>query len=173
MMSTNCIHAAKGFIATVLLGLTLQAGAAEPAHAGLQRAEAELRRVLSYELADVKSRQDLAAHLRLAAAASPLNALSPGARERFLDSLVFNDRGLVEYRFDDMKRELSVTQAYRILRLFGAADSAPFLRTMQPRDEVDAGIQSFMHVEDHEGGKCISPGTCEMFHPHYICTSNC
>ncbi|MDG6348954.1 hypothetical protein QAA18_09420 [Luteimonas sp. 8-5] len=173
MMSTNCIHAAKGFVAAVLLGLTLQAGAAEPAHAGVQRADAELRRVLSYELADVKSRDDLAAHLRTAGAASPLNALSTGARERFLDSLVFNDKGLVEYRFDDLQSELSVAEAYRILGLFGAAESASFLREMHPRNAVDAGIQSFMHVEDHEGGRCISPGTCEMLHPHYICTSNC
>lgn len=173
MMSTNCIHAAKGFVAAVLLGLTLQAGAAEPAHAGLQRADAELRRVLSYELADVKSRQELAAYLRLAGATSPLNALSPAARDRFLDSLVFNENGLAEYRFDDLQSELSVTQAYRILRLFGAADSAPFLRAMHPRDEVDAGIQSFMQVGDHEGGKCVSRGTCEMLHINYICTSNC
>lgn len=173
MMSTHCIHAAKGFVATILLGLAFQAGATGPAHAGLQRADAELRRVLSYELADVKSRQDLAEHLRLAGTASPLNALSPGARERFLDSLVFNENGLVEYRYDDLARELSVTQAYRILRLFGAAESAPFLRTMRPRDEVDAGIQSFMRIDDHEGGKCVAPGTCEMLHLHYICTSNC
>lgn len=172
-MPTLSANAARAIVVVLLLGTCLQANAAGPAHTGLDRADAELRKVLSYELADVKSRRDLAIHLQRAGGKSPLNALSPAARERFLDSLVFNERGLAEYRHDDLARELSVTQAFRILRLFGAAESAPFLRAMRPRDVVDAGIQSFMRVEDHEGGKCVAPGTCEMLYPHYICTSNC
>lgn len=168
--STNT---ARAMFASLLLGLCLQANATEPAIAGVDRAEAELRTVLSYELADIKSRAQLARHLVRAGKSSPLAALSPGARERFIDSLAFNDNGLVQYRSDDLQRELSVTQAYRILRLFGAAESAPFLRAMRPRDALDTAIQSFMHVEDHEGGKCVGPGTCEMLHLNYICTSNC
>ena len=172
-MSKMTSHATRAILATLLLGLCLQADAGTPAPAGSDHADARLRTVLAYELADIRSREDLALHLRRTRGHSPLDALSPASRERFLDSLVFNANGLAQYRFDDLQRELTVTQAYRILRLFGAGESAPFLHAMHPRDAVDAGIQSFMRIEDHEGGKCAGPGTCEMLYPHYICTSNC
>src|SRR3546814_7421578 len=147
-MSIISIHAARAIIATALLGVCLQTNAAEPTRGGMDRTEAELRTVLSYELADVKSRDDLAMHLRRAGRDSPLNALSLAARERFLDSLAFNEKGLTGYRYDDLQRELTVTQASRILRLFGAGESAPFLRAMRARDarseEHTSELQSLM-----------------------------
>jgi hypothetical protein len=51
---------------------------------------------------------------------SPLNALSDGARRRFLSTLRFNARGITGFSYDDLQRELTVSQAYNILALFGA-----------------------------------------------------
>jgi hypothetical protein len=70
--------------------------------------------------APIRSRADLDAHLRDRAADSPLNALSPGARERFLYSLRFGERGgLVGASGVDVADELTQPQILAIFELFG------------------------------------------------------
>ncbi|WP_027484185.1 hypothetical protein [Rhodanobacter sp. OR87] len=55
---------------------------------------------------------------------SPLNWLTPGARRRFLDTLVYREHGLGGMRLADLRYELTRGQAYTLLRLFGAQDYA-------------------------------------------------
>ncbi len=51
--------------------------------------------------------------------ASPLGALSPGARKRFLAGLVFGPHGLGSFPLDDLKSELTHPQIVKLLSLFG------------------------------------------------------
>ncbi|TPG11561.1 hypothetical protein EAH88_03350 [Rhodanobacter glycinis] len=52
-------------------------------------------------------------------ARSPLSWLTPGAQQRFLDGLVFGDRGVGGMDISDLRYELTREQAYTLLRLFG------------------------------------------------------
>lgn len=51
--------------------------------------------------------------------ASPLGALSPGARKRFLAGLTFGPEGLGGFPLDDLKSELTHPQIVKLLSLFG------------------------------------------------------
>ena len=115
--------------------------------------EVQRRRDIEQFLAPIKSAQDLQAHLanRLGRG-SPLDALSPHARERFLAGLSFNARGLTGYRYDDVEAELSVSQAFELLGLY-----------------VNGGE----HVAaDHYNYRCASRASCE-FSRNFICMTGC
>lgn len=51
---------------------------------------------------------------------SPLRALSPGGRKRFLAQLRFGRRGLGGFSLDDLANELTPAQAEAVMALFGA-----------------------------------------------------
>ena len=67
----------------------------------------------------IRSRADLEQHLRVHATDSPMNALSPGARERFLYSLRFGSQGLSSASGVDLGDELTQPQILAIMELFG------------------------------------------------------
>ena len=82
--------------------------------------------------------------------ATPLDALSPGARERFLASLRFGAHGLGGFATEDLSSELDATQIRRVLALFGAADYADSippanepLRGSDPPTAVDRQYTAF------------------------------
>lgn len=144
-----------------------------------------LRRELSYELAPIRSRQDLSAYLRSIQSRSPLARMSPAGQRRFLESLTFNERGLTGYGSDDLLAELSASEIYRVLSLFGAQHAAPFMDRARVSNDVDRAIAplGFGDMCDSEGGdtcggdkqnaKCVGAGTCQMHVVGFICTSNC
>ena len=53
---------------------------------------------------------------------SPLGALSPGGRKRFLAMLVFTDRGLGSLSLADPANELDQSQIDALFQLFGASE---------------------------------------------------
>ena len=57
-------------------------------------------------------------------AQSPLNWLTPAARRRFVDSLVFGENGLGGMDLGELRYELTREQAYALLRLFGTESYA-------------------------------------------------
>jgi len=67
----------------------------------------------------ILSRAQLETHLREHAADTPLNALSPGARERFLMSLSFDANGVTALDAADLMDELTQEQILAVLSLFG------------------------------------------------------
>jgi hypothetical protein len=67
----------------------------------------------------IKSTQDLQAYLQKAHT-SPLDRLSPDAKRRFLNSLVFTRFGLASYQYTDLKA-LPEMEAAQILGLFKPA----------------------------------------------------
>lgn len=107
-------------------------------------------------LAPIQSAAGLQAYLDSRHQDSPLDRLSPAALQRFLDSLTFNDSGLTGYRTDDLQEELTATQAYRILELFGAQHTTPMLRGLTIKTKLDARIMAMdpaakLMMSDHEG----------------------
>ncbi|MEL4890774.1 hypothetical protein PQU63_04230 [Xanthomonas protegens] len=83
----------------------------------------------------IRSSAQLAAYLRAhAGQRTPLDALTPGAHERFLDGLVFGRNGLGGFDTQDLP-QLTRTQGRALLALFGVeryAESLPHWAT-QPR----------------------------------------
>lgn len=79
------------------------------------------------------SRAQLDAYLReTPPGQSPLDALPPEAKKRFLASLQFNERGAFLFSTDDLGADLTTAQIVPILQLFGLADYARAIRA-QPR----------------------------------------
>lgn len=70
-------------------------------------------------LLPIRNAQQFAEWQKHPPASSPLDALSPGARERFLDSLAFGRNGLGGFDPHDLALELDAAQIRDVLALFG------------------------------------------------------
>jgi hypothetical protein len=85
----------------------------------------------------IHSKADLQRYLSTAGSDSPLNRLSVTSRRAFLSSLRFNSAGITTFRYDGLQRELTASQAYRVLALFGFANDIaliPHLRIVTSED---------------------------------------
>lgn len=83
--------------------------------------------------APVHSTADLDRYLKATAKApSPLDRLSPLARQRFLDSLEFRDGALVSYGRSDLIAELSADETRQVLGIFGEAPDEYLLTLVRP-----------------------------------------
>lgn len=138
--------------------------------------------------APIKSQADLAAYLRTTPAnQNPINLLSHGAQDRFVKSLAFNEAGLTSFDYGDLRAELSASQIYRLLSLFGmqhTVNAMTGIRVESPEDKLikdtimtPQDCTSYPSPEqcpggDHEGYYCQSAGTCTV-RANSICTHNC
>lgn len=128
-------------------------------------------------LAPVKSPLDLAVYLH-ASHATPLDALSPAARSRFLNSLSFNENGLTGFDYTDLRAELTATQIYRILAIFGAQRLTPRVVGARAETDVDHLLMTLPAsttdpaMSDYMEYRCVSPHTCAES-PRHICMSGC
>lgn len=168
-------------MATLAIGMSSATLAANslriPPQVSMHDVDAEQARLraIDFEMAPIKSDADLATYLRTAGEESPLMALSPGARERFLATLTFNENGLVGYKYEELARELTASQAYRILALFGAQRTAHLLgaRVESPADTAVVRMPIVQGLRaDYKEYKCVSPHNCygQRF---YICLTGC
>ncbi|HEV2737004.1 MAG TPA: SDR family NAD(P)-dependent oxidoreductase [Candidatus Elarobacter sp.] len=126
----------------------------------------------------IRSARDLQRYLS-ATGTSPLSALSSGARERFLSSITFGATGISGFRYADLQGELTATQVYDVLRLFGVQKDVaiiPNVRVDTPADKrvVRTFPFSAKHIDggDYRDYRCASRATCSQS-PGDICTSNC
>lgn len=119
--------------------LPLAALAAEPPAAGSTR-----HTTMAIPATPITSRAALDAYLRdTPPAQSPLNWLTPGARRRFIDSLVYREHGLGGLSLADLRYELTREQAYTLLHLFGAQNYAIDLDALStPRAAATDGAAS-------------------------------
>lgn len=128
-------------------------------------------------LASVKSPVDLATYLR-SSSTTPLDALSPAAKARFLNSLSFNEGGLTGFDYSDLRAELTATQVYRILAIFGAQRLTPLVGAARADTDLDRLLMvrplntTDPAMEDQKGYRCESPHTCGESLRH-ICMSGC
>ena len=126
----------------------------------------------------IRSARDLQRYLS-ATGTSPLSALSSGARERFLSSITFGAKGISGFHYADLQRELTASQMYDVLRLFGVQKDVaiiPNVRVDTPADK--RVIRTFPFIAkpidggDYRDYRCASRATCSQS-PGDICTSNC
>lgn len=122
-------------------------------------------RELAYQLAVIRSSADLDLHRQLRD--SPLNLLSPGARQRFLDSPVFGQRGLASFDYLDLRMELTAAQIYRLLQLFGVQRSLTLIPQPRVESPADAAVMAALSPGaiirrgiDYGDHWCESRATC-------------
>jgi hypothetical protein len=93
----------------------------------------------------IRSEAQLARYVRDSAGTdSPLAALSSGARNRFLDSLQFGERGLVSFATEDLSDELTHAQIVALLSLFDAgqyADGLPAREKAQVPRKLESAFE--------------------------------
>lgn len=113
------IALAAMLLAAAGAALATPAGGAPPDRIPEHRATTA--RELALLIAPIRSRSGLADYLeRHRGASTPFDALSPRARQRFIESLTFGTNGLSSFSRLEIESQLSVTEAYRLLALFGA-----------------------------------------------------
>ncbi|WP_266159975.1 hypothetical protein [Dyella silvatica] len=138
----------------------------------------QIQNRLDFLLAPIKSQDDLVRYLATTPKAqSPLEWLSPGAKQRLLASLFFNENGLVSYDYADLVNELSASQAYQVLGLFGAQRTMGALKGIRVSNEADRlvtppVISQREMEDDHEGFRCVGPHNCSSY-PDMICMTGC
>ncbi|MDT9000812.1 hypothetical protein RQP53_16160 [Paucibacter sp. APW11] len=181
----------EAFLICVLLGLSTLAAAQN--HEAAHTAGPDQRTLdqieLQRQLAPIKSAQDLTEYLNRKLPDSPLNKLSPAARKRFIESLRFNEKGLTTFQYTDLESELSVSEIYQVLSLFGVQHYAAGIRGARISSPTDRLISNANFCApylapalsqatparglcDHDNYQCIGRATCESSGGR-ICTSNC
>lgn len=90
--------------------------------------KAALQRDLAGLGATITSQRSLSRHLSAGVTQSPLGRLSQPALRRFLASLQFNESGLTTFRYTELEAELTPTQIYQVLALFGQQHQTPKLK---------------------------------------------
>ncbi|MFC3658271.1 hypothetical protein FZ025_07945 [Xanthomonas hyacinthi] len=118
---------------------------------------------------------------------SPLNSLSPAARKRFIESLKFNENGVTSFYYADIESQLTSSQAYNLLSMFGLQTTLQFMHKLRVNSSNDQGIMSAYGSGSGSGsGGSISPGAPEDHNDYWcsgratcsrnvgsICTGNC
>jgi hypothetical protein len=154
--------------------------AAMASQQAMQAYDARLQAIQA-ALAPIKSETDLNAYLANDRfRTSPLDALSLAARQQFLVSLRFSSKGLASFNYTVLENELTPTQIYKILALFGLQRDIYLFKDSQQVTPLDKLIMSHPSVRglpsDHQGYECDEayghPHTCSRADSE-ICTSNC
>jgi hypothetical protein len=174
------INMKKIFLASILLAcFSFGAIAQEKSpytseSAAAQEREMELRKELAYLAAPIKSAEDLREYLYSSNFhTGPLKKLSEAGRQRFIGSLTFNEKGLTGFRYEDLKAELTVSQIYKILSLFGAQDSTASIKGLKPKNKLeDVIVLPQIFWKDYEDFACTSRATCSRAIGS-ICMSGC
>ncbi|RRU03928.1 MULTISPECIES: hypothetical protein [Stenotrophomonas] len=96
-------------------------------------------------LAPIRTKAELERHLA-ADESSPLRKLSAESQRKFVDSLVFLDGGLASYSHLPL-RDLSVSDSYRVLALFGAQGDLSLNKT---REAVNSSEESMLLLSNVE-----------------------
>jgi hypothetical protein len=121
-------------------------------------------------VAPIRSHADLRAHLQRDPD-SPLHRLSRLQRDRFIQSLVFTQEGLASYSYLPLEKGLSVTDAYRVLSLFGAQSSIGAIRSLHPSTEAEqtmldaSGVSTMAAMPPWRHGICVIDGASRQCMP--------
>lgn len=170
----------KGILISALFSFAAAAAAATSSGHVATSADpgvtARVRSDISLRMAAIRSLGDVHNYVAIhRSRLTPLDALSPGNRRVFLDSLTFNNNGITGFSYAPLQG-LTPSQAYKILSLFGVERLTQHVPGLSPSSDTDKMIMSPLNTTgpgmDHEGYACQSRGTCAP-KMSYICTSNC
>lgn len=152
-----------------------------------QSSPAELARKRNRAMAPIKSALDLQNYIKMTPPnLSPLNLLSKAGLAEFLDSLTFNKQGLTGYKFSNLEEELTPTQIYRILALFGSQSHVRSMKNAKIKTEADRRLieatpaSFYGDVWDENSGdpdhyhhyRCHLPATCATA-TSFLCDRSC
>jgi hypothetical protein len=161
----------------VLANLASAVNAVEPVK------ESSQARELAFLAAPIKNAADLQSYLEMTQGRySPLNKLPKDDRDRFLQSITWNERGVTGFSAVSFQNS-SATEAFQILALFGIQHVTPLVRpaVRSLTDKVilsqkeDGGATTLGEggpEKDYEGYRCSARATCSSS-PGDVCTSNC
>ena len=126
------------------------------------------------KLAPIRSKADLDQYLAMHPI-NPFDAFSKRARERFYDSLTFNQLGLTGYRTAEIESDLSPRQAYAILSLFGVQKTISSLDFEHASDEDRELLQRNGNVinTDFKDQRCVTQRRCVTSALNICIGSNC
>ncbi|KFN42588.1 hypothetical protein [Arenimonas oryziterrae] len=127
----------------------------------------EQQREIAKLTAPIHSRATLRAYLRdHKLAASPLGRLSARRRRHFLSTLSFNESGITGYNYRDLEAELTVTEIYQVLSLFGAQHTTRLVEDARVETDLDRMILSPEGDDSSRGLQhrplklCARPNAC-------------
>ncbi|MDQ6942455.1 MAG: hypothetical protein M3169_08085 [Candidatus Eremiobacteraeota bacterium] len=96
-----------------------------------------------------------------------------------MSSITFGKKGISGFRYADLQSELTASQVYDVLRVFGVQKDlaiVPNVRVDTPADERVMRAFPFtakpIDGGDYRDYRCASRATCSQS-PGDICTSNC
>ena len=156
---------------------------AVPAHAQDAVAAADganTAKELAFIAAPIKSARDLQSY-RNSGLDSPLDKLSSRNKAQFLRSLTFNEKGLTGFRYDVLEKDLTPTEIYAVLALFGSQHLTPLLdgataRTALDSAVIDSGVGGMSSdaamVAAYSGYECVARATCAARADH-LCLESC
>lgn len=147
-------------------------------------------------MAAIKSREELTSYmLTTPLQKSPLSFLSKEGRQSFLDSLTFNSNGVTGFRFGSLEEELTPTQIFQVLSLFGAQDMTRGFKRARVKTVTDQKLlkgEGYSTSEyddvwddiwdegvdfggtDKQGFYCDLDGICKPANDQrFICTARC
>jgi hypothetical protein len=131
-------------------------------------------------LGTIRSQSDLQRYLSATASSgTPLSALSSAARSRFLSSITFNEKGITGFHYGDLQSELTASQIFDVLHLFGVEKDVAIIPNVRVETAMDRRVISTIIIEpqpvdgtDYKGYWCALRATCNPSKDS-ICTSNC
>jgi superfamily I DNA/RNA helicase len=137
-----------------------------------------IEREIANRMAVVRNKAELASYLASAPKNSPLMLLSKGARQRFLQSLIFTDRGLASFQYSELRSELNASQIYRLLSIFGAQNSTKSIPGLRVESETDAAVYDqvtglLQPAVDYPDRMCVTPATCRKSIDDICIGNNC
>lgn len=149
------------------------------------KSQFELQRRINFELAEIKTKEAL---IEKSKNNPTLNQLSQSALDRFVESSKFNKSGLVSFNYLTLESELTPTQIYKLLSLFGKQHVTYLMSNARVESAVDALILNSAPYDivksisdpgvapdipnDYKDYRCVSRATCEYSLRH-ICMSGC
>lgn len=129
-------------------------------------------------LAPVKNKMDLE---ELLSRPSPLDKLSSYNKESFVNSVTFGENGVSGFSMIELEDELTVSEIYKVLALFGMQSGVSQFDNARVSEPVDMLLlkQDFPIVTGQkeykpflEGYICVERGSC-MEQAGSVCTANC
>ena len=103
---------------------------------------------MAIRFAPIRSKDDLDSYLAATVhTTNPFDSLSDFGKQRFLDSLMFNSNGLASFQFADLEYELTPTDIYKILYLFGMQHLVPKMKNARIDTRVDEVLMQKPEME--------------------------
>lgn len=133
------------------------------------------RQSVENALAPIRSRGDLQRYIvKPNIGETPFRYLSSQSLDLFVESLTFTPRGLASFRYAELEAELTPSQIYEVLSLFGVQYLTPQFRYARVETELDQRILEMPTImKDYKDHYCNPPATCDAYAQRICIGENC